>query len=87
MDGNNKSAKLSIRRATVSDIEVLAELVSYIDRAHQPHDRRQIRQGSPRRVNGEHLPKGQAYGPALSYTMLAGLFVGISGVTGGEVPQ
>ena len=58
MDDNNNSAKLSIRRATVSDIEGLAELVSYIDRTHQPHDRRQIRQGPPRRVNGEHLARG-----------------------------
>ena len=57
MDGNNKSAQLSIRRATASDIEVLAELVSYIDQVHQPHDRRQIRQGPPQRANQEHLAR------------------------------
>lgn len=58
MDRSNKSAQLSIRRATASDIEVLAELLSYIDQAHQPHDRRQIRQGPPQRANREHLARG-----------------------------
>jgi ribosomal protein S18 acetylase RimI-like enzyme len=60
MDDGDKHMALSIRRATTSDIEELVGLVSYIDQIHQPYDRRQIRQGSPQRANGQHLAKGIA---------------------------
>lgn len=55
---DSKQGTLSIRRATISDIEALAGLLSYIDALHQPHDRRQIRQGPPQRANEEQLAKG-----------------------------
>ena len=58
MDGSNEAVWLSIRRARTSDIEALAGLLSYIDQVHQPHDRRQIRQGPSQRANGEHLTRG-----------------------------
>jgi ribosomal protein S18 acetylase RimI-like enzyme len=51
---------ISIRRATLADIEAFVGLLTYIDALHQPHDRRQIRQGQPPRPNEEQLAKGIA---------------------------
>jgi ribosomal protein S18 acetylase RimI-like enzyme len=58
MDDRKKGTTFSIRRATTSDIEAIAGLLAYVDEFHQPHDRRQIRQGPPQRADKVQLAKG-----------------------------
>jgi ribosomal protein S18 acetylase RimI-like enzyme len=49
---------VSIRQATLADIDALASLLAEIDVFHQPFDKLQFRQGPPQSANREQLTAG-----------------------------